>query len=317
MDAALVAGEQRSGNVGTPEQRQANATYNTIAHGDETSIAALAPQGLTIGGVVYTPAQIAATPPESRYTIADTYAVKHGQAEAVGAYRTNRDAFLAASPEYEQYRQWQGGVFTEADATAGGDVIAWVDRIAETNPTFATHWRAERDRITATITDPAQQRSYLESAATSEDSYLSYLGRRSDLYAPDPQPLTGPMGMPGGATATGSQQAPTDPRQQLDEQIAAYQADNLIADTVLRNATGSPDITYQGIELPGNRNVADTILQRNHVEPPRMGSLLWQYSSWVAGLAPGAPRDIDTFLLMMQTPQSVDPTDALQSQYGQ
>lgn len=317
IDAALVAGEQRSGNVGTPEQRQANATYNTIAHGDAASIAALAPAGVTIGGVVYTPAQIAATPPESRYTIADTYAVEHGQAEAVGAYRTNRDAFLAASPEYDQYRQWQGGVFTEADATAGGDVVAWADRIAETNPTFATHWRAERDRITASITDPAQQRSYLESAATSEDSYLSYLGRRSDLYAPDPQPLTGPMGMPGGAAATGGQQTTTDPRQQLDEQIAAYQTDNVIADTVLRNATGSPDITYQGIDFPGGQNVADRILQRSGLTPPRMGSLLNQYSSWVAGLTPGAPRDISTFLLLMQTPQTADPTDALRSQYGQ
>lgn len=324
--AALTLDAERSGNVGTPEGRRASATWGAIAYGDATEVTAVMPQGLTIGAQVYTPAQIATLPVETRMTLADLFTLDSGNGPALGAQRTARDAFEAGSPEYAAYSAWRTDAGNTAaagspSATEGDAVIAWADRTAETNGTFASWWNGERAYIERTVTDPAQQRERLAMSALSTDAYTAYNGQRPDVFAADPTPMTGPptVATPGG---NGLADAPTvDPRVQLDQEIAQYQADMVLVDTVLRSATGSPDLSYANIlatGVPGTRDTADAILRQSGIEPPRMGSILYEYSTFVAALPPGADRTIDAFLRYRQQPTGpADPTDVLRSTYGQ
>ena len=321
IDATLTLDAARSSNIGTPEQRRASQQWTALSYGDPTEVAAILPSGAQAGDMTYSPAQIAALPRETRMNLADQYTLAQPDGgAALGDYRTARDSFEAGSPEWTQYRAWQGGVRDEATAATGGDVVAWAERVSETNPTYGTWWRGERDRITSTVTDPATQRSMLENTALSTDGYLSYSGRKSDLYAANPQPLTGPMGMPGTASGTGGTgTGPTvDLRTRLDQEQATYAADVALADAQLREMTGRDDISFAQLitDQEGGPAVTAALEARGYAVP-RMGSNLYVYARWVQEQAPGAAIDFAAFVQASNSGQTTDARsgDILQSRY--
>lgn len=324
----LVIDQQRAGNVGTPEGRNASTLWNTIAlFDDPEAIRAAMPQGVTVGGTTYAPEQIVALPDQERMDLADQVLLSQPDGgAALVAQRTARDTFAADHPEYARYADWRTAVREDADlintspdSTSDQRLIAWADRQARTNQNFGTWWRDERARIEQTVTDPAERDTQLGMSATSSDAYLSYQGIKPDVYAADPQPMLGPDTLGGSGGGSGyAASTPVDLRAQLETEAAQYRADVELTNQRLRDMTGDPDLRYELlVQDPQGGPAARVALERRGFDVPRMGSSLFDYSNWLAEQAPGSDISFDAYVRYanIPKPEDVDPTDALRSRY--
>jgi len=158
---------------------------------------------VTAGGYEYTPEDIANMTNDERYALGDQVLLDAGYTrEDVEAAYADEDAYLAAHPDYAQFREYRQLVYDHPGNPALGippGPQGFVMETALTNPGFAQYVRSDMtDHLTGEI-------DY--GKATFTDAYLAAQGVRPSVYSPlvGNEPSTAPGGYPSLAGADPTQ----------------------------------------------------------------------------------------------------------------
>ena len=157
-------------NLGTPESQQLWSTAQKIINGDpsiaNTGILAYTPDGKK---VIVSGYQLAQMTDQERKDWVDQwlYTWPNGKTQ-FDAYDTARKDFLAANPEYQDYKTYQGAV--------GDDPREFRTGLAETNPNFARAMEAQQEYLESQGITGEKLQQELDSWAFKEPSYFAAIG---------------------------------------------------------------------------------------------------------------------------------------------
>jgi murein DD-endopeptidase MepM/ murein hydrolase activator NlpD len=253
-------------NLGTEEARLLWGIYNDILLDPERAVLlqywVTLPNGET--DWIKPPPGLAQMSYEDRKAWADQWLAGQPNGPALlDQYRAERDAFMAANPEYQDFKTYQGGVYDQEEKPGG--IKAWREELAKTNPNFKHEMNERREWLkdqgyTGTVLE-----AELDQWATTEAGFLAAMGRQDSLYDDAPRdvydssqdPLANPnlgsimappeeSGGEGGASGSGSSGGSRGDRafrgpsrhpvegsiryyeEKLAEDLAEYEADNAL-----------------------------------------------------------------------------------------
>jgi hypothetical protein len=123
---------------------------------------------------------------EDRQAWADQWLLHQpGGKEMFDQHVAERDAFMAAHPEYQDFKTYQGGVYDQEDKPGG--ITAWREGLAQTNPNFKHEMNERREWLKDQGYTGAVLEAELDQWATTEAGFLAAMGRQDSLYDDAPR----------------------------------------------------------------------------------------------------------------------------------
>ena len=275
--------------VGTPEGKAAYGFYNKIRFNNLEA-------PINVGGVRYTPDQLAAMDDAGRESLADLWAEETGNTERIDTYRADRAAFRDEHPEYAEFVTWQNQI----GDYEGGAQKWWEDTI-QGNPN-AARWYGEQDE---------EYRSS-DMNLKSLEAYFAYQGDQLASWdgtpietrtEVDPRPYnpmdtaTGDGGTDtGGGTSQPKQRGPS--KESIAKDIQQYEADKQAYNDAASMMLGQPVIVDQ--INPMARSAVESNLADMGIQKPRMSGYLYDYMQWAQAQG-GGDTSVTTYLAWWQT----------------
>jgi hypothetical protein len=178
-DPTWVITNDQYHNLGTPEQQRVWDTYYDIIYGESTDLRGTTLKVWDEGSQSYVtmnlPGGLWRLDEDARRDVAEQWLAGQPNGQALmDSYKAERDTFLAAHPEFEDYTTYQKGVFDYQDKPGG--IQQWREEGMKAYPNFQAAMERERERLEDEGYTGAVLEAELDSWATEQAAFHAAIG---------------------------------------------------------------------------------------------------------------------------------------------